>query len=346
MTAIAKKVRTFKGTQISEPGLYIASEADYHADRLCPTPSLSRSIGQKLLDESARHAWTAHPRLNPEEKPEEKPEKRAEIGSAAHALLLSQPTEIRVLEFPSYQSLKSKIEREDAHNEGAIPLLEKDHDVLIDMMAVAKRELSIHNEPVIRALVTGEAIGDYYNEITACWQDVVGGHWCRARIDRLVIEPKRMTVIDYKTTEMSAAPDAVQKAIYNNDYELQEGFYRRGLRHIFPEIDRHEMALDFLFVVQEQKPPHEITVARLDVPGRQIGEKKASAAIRLWDHHITTNEWPGYPSQTKTAEMPAWTETRWLAREIEDERLQNLPFDPLNPFEEVPYRPKPIMLPC
>jgi len=339
-------VLTFEGNPISKPGLYISSEADYHADRLCPTPSLSRSIGQKLLDESARHAWTAHPRLNTAPKTEEKPEKRAEIGSAAHALLLSQPTKIEMIDAPTYQTNEAKRRRIEAHKTGAIPLLKEDYELLMDMMNVAKRELSVHEESVVRALVTGEQIGEYYNEITACWQDAVGGHWCRARIDRLVIEPKRITVIDYKTTEMSAAPDTVQKAIYNNDYELQDGFYRRGIRQLFPEIDRHEIELDFLFVVQEQKAPHEITVARLDVPGRQIGEKKASAAIRLWDHHITTNEWPGYPSQTKTAEMPAWTETRWLAREIEDERLQNLPFDPLNPFEEVPYRPKPIVLPC
>lgn len=337
---------TFDGKPISKPGLYISSEADYHADRLCPTPSLSRSIGQKLLDESARHAWAAHPRLNTAPKTEDKPEKRAEIGSAAHALLLSQPTKIEMIDAPTYQTNEAKRRRIEAHKTGAIPLLKEDYELLMDMMNVAKRELSVHEESVVRALVTGEQIGEYYNEITACWQDVVGGHWCRARIDRLVIEPKRITVIDYKTTEMSAAPDSVQKAIYNNDYELQDGFYRRGIRQLFPEIDRHEIALDFLFVVQEQKAPHEITVARLDIPGRQIGEKKASAAIRLWDHHITTNEWPGYPSQTKTAEMPAWTETRWLAREIEDERLQNLPFDPMNPFEEVPYRPKPIALPC
>lgn len=339
-------ILTFDGKPISKPGLYISSEADYHADRLCPTPSLSRSIGQKLLDESARHAWTSHPRLNTAPKTDDKPEKRAEIGSAAHARLLNQPTEIVEVKAKAYQSDAAKSDRTNAHEAGAIPLLTKDVSLLDNMMSVAKRELSIHEEAVIRALVNGEKVGEYYNEITACWQDVVGGHWCRARIDRLVIEPKRITVIDYKTTEMSAAPDSVQKAIYNNDYELQDGFYRRGIRQLFPEIDRHEIALDFLFVVQEQKPPHEITVARLDVPGRQIGEKKASAAIRLWDHHVTTNEWPGYPSQTKTAEMPAWTETRWLAREIEDERLQNLPFDPMNPFEEVPYRPKPIALPC
>lgn len=330
---------------VTKPGLYAMTEGEYHADP-CPTPSLSRSIGQKLLDESARHAWTAHPRLNTATKTEEKPEKRAEIGSGAHAILLSQPTKIEMIDAPTYQTNAAKAARIAAHKTGAIPLLKEDYSLLMDMMNVAKRELSIHEDERIRALVTGEVIGEYHNEITACWQDVVGGHWCRARIDRLVIEPKRITVIDYKTTEMSAAPDSVQKAIYNNEYELQDGFYRRGLRHLFPQIDKHEIALDFLFIVQEQKPPHEITVAKLDIPGRQIGERKASAAVRMWDHHVTTNEWPGYPSKTKTAEMPAWTETRWLAREIEDERLQNLPFDPLNPFEEVPYQPKPIALPC
>src|SRR4051812_43711235 len=62
----------------------IAAE-DYHRD-ICPEPSLSNSLAGILLSRSPKHAWLAHPRLNPNYKPEES--KVFDKGSAAHALLL------------------------------------------------------------------------------------------------------------------------------------------------------------------------------------------------------------------------------------------------------------------
>ena len=45
-------------------------EAEYHADP-APEPSLSRSLAHTLLTRSPRHAWQAHPRLNPAWLPDE-----------------------------------------------------------------------------------------------------------------------------------------------------------------------------------------------------------------------------------------------------------------------------------
>lgn len=332
---------------VTVPGLYQLSEEEYHADP-CPLPSLSRSIGQMMIYQSPRHAWTAHPRLNPNIKVDEsRNERRTDIGSGAHAKLLKQPIGIVHIDADDYKKKDSQAKRKEAYANGMIPLLKPDFQIVQDMIARAEDELA-HNElAVIRALVDDSlSVGVAYNEVTVCWLDKLGGHWCRARIDRLVIEERRLTIIDYKTTEMSAAPDDVAKAIFNNAYDLQDGFYRRGIRHLLPQIDRHELTLDFLFMVQEQNPPHEITVARIDAAGRMIGEKKASAAVALWDRHIKSGEWPGYPTEIKSADMPAWTETRWIAREIEDSRLQNMPFDPLTPLEASPYQPKKIMEAC
>ena len=61
--------------------------ADYHSD-CCDEPSLSSSIAGLLIDQTPKHAWTAHPRLNPNFKPESSP--AMNLGSVAHELLLGK----------------------------------------------------------------------------------------------------------------------------------------------------------------------------------------------------------------------------------------------------------------
>jgi hypothetical protein len=327
------------------PGLYRMSEQAYHQDP-CLLPSLSRSIGQKLILESPRHAFVAHPRLTkPEDDEEEDKNSRTrDIGSAAHVMLLRQPTEIVVLDYKDFKKKAAQEERAAAQERGAIPLLVKDHKAVLTMVEKARNVLSTSSHLAIRD-IADPVVSTVYNEVTAIWRDRCGDTWARARMDRLSIDGPRITIIDYKTTELSVEPNAVARAIYNNEYHFQDGFYRRGIRHLFPEIDRHEMRLDFLFITQEQKPPFEITVARVDNAGRLIGEKMASAAFMLWRKCQAENEWPGYPGEIVDAECPAYVDTRWSSREIEHPYLQGLGFDPLPFYETNPYRSPQIMEP-
>ncbi len=329
------------------PGLYHMSEAAYHADP-CVGPSLSRSIAEKLILESPRHAFAAHPRLTKpgdEDEAEEKSSRTRDIGSAAHALLLGQPTEIAVLDYKDFKKKAAQEERAAAQERGAIPLLGKDHKLARAMVEKAKAVLSTNHHPAIRALIGDSAETFAGNEVTAVWLDRCGDVWARARLDRISITGSQITILDYKTTELSVEPSAVARALYNNNYHFQDAFYRRGIRQLFPAIDEHKMRLDFLFIMQEQNPPHEITVARVDNAGRLIGEKMASAAFLLWRKCVADNDWPGYPGGIVEAEMPAFIDTRWTSKEIEDPRLQHLGFDPVLPFESNPYKPKQIMEP-
>lgn len=330
---------------IVDPGLYRMTEAAYHADP-APVPSLSRSIAEKLLLESPRHAKAAHPRMTVQDEEEDKNSRTRDIGSAAHALLLRQPTEIAVLDFKDFKTKASQTERTEAQERGAIPLLTKDYDTALGMFEMAKAELADSEHAAIRALANPTDGETVFNEVTAAWIDRCGENWARARMDRISITPDRITVIDYKTTELSAAPANVNRAIFNNNYHFQDAFYRRGIRQLFPEIDRHEKKLSFLFVVQEQFKPFEITVTEVDEPGRIIGEKMVSDAFMLWRKCHAENWWPGYPKGIIRAEMPAYIETQWMAREIEDPYLQGLGIDPVQLFEASPYRSKPIMGPC
>jgi hypothetical protein len=330
--------------EISAPGLYRMSEASYHADT-APQPSLSRSIGQKLILESPRHAFTAHPRLTKQEDEEDKNSRARDVGSAAHALLLGQPTEIVVIEYADFKKKVAQDLRADAQERGAIPLLEKDAEKVEKMIFMARNRLIENEHASVRAIVDPDATSVFHNEITGAWVDPCGQRWARFRADRLHEAPTMLSILDYKTTEMSAAPDNVAKAIYTNNYHFQDAFYRRGARLLFPEIDRHEKKLEFLFIVQEQEPPFEITVAKVDPAGRLIGEKMVSAAFMLWRKCWAENNWPGYPRETKTAECPAYVDTRWTSKEIEDPYLQGLGIDPVMPFEQNPYRSPKIMEP-
>ncbi|MBB4066795.1 PD-(D/E)XK nuclease-like domain-containing protein [Gellertiella hungarica] len=330
---------------VTVPGLYRMSEAAYHADP-CPTPSLSRSVAYELLTKSARHAKAVHPRLSVQEEKEEMNSRARDIGSAAHALLLGQPTEIACLDYKDFKKKAAQEERAMVQKRGGIGLIKPDFEKATEMVQFAREVLAAEEHPAIQALVRAGTSATIFNEVTGAWIDPCGDNWARFRADRLHIEPGLVTCIDYKTTEQGAAPEAVAKTIFNNGYHFQDGFYRRGLRILFPEIDQHQMKLDFIFIVQEQDPPFEMTVTRIDAAGRIIGEKMVSDAFRLWRKHMAENLWPGYPRGIMTAEMPPFIETRWMAKEIEDPRLQNLGHDPVNPYETHPYRTREIAGPC
>lgn len=67
--------------------LQTMSAEAYHQDP-APQPSLSSSIAKILLDQSPRHAWLAHPKLNPNYVAEE--DSRFDIGTAAHVMMLER----------------------------------------------------------------------------------------------------------------------------------------------------------------------------------------------------------------------------------------------------------------
>lgn len=329
-------------------GLYRMSEKAYHQDT-APKPSLSRSIAQKLIMESPRHAKAEHPRLTEQDEEEDdekdKNSRARDIGSAAHSLLLRQPTEIAILDYANFKKKAAQEERTAAQEKGAIPLLKKDHKTVLRMIEAARAELATNEHPAVRALGIDDMKGNILNEVTAAWIDPCGDNWARCRIDQLNITDDRITIIDYKTTELSAEPSKVNKTIFSNEYHFQDAFYRRGIRRLFPEIDDHKKKLSFVFIVQEQFAPFEITVTEIDEPGRLIGEKMVSNAFMLWRKCLAEDWWPGYPKGVIRAEMPAYVETSWLAREIEHPYLQKLGYDPVPFLTHNPYRPKPIMEP-
>ena len=286
----------------NEPGVYDIAEADYHADP-CPEPSLSSSIGHKLISRSPRHAWTAHPRLNPDHEPAHK--KAFDFGHAAHKLVLGKGADIEVIEAKNYQTNAAKALRDDCYKAGLIPILAHDYERAQAMAAACERQLEAF----------GSSLGDPDKaERTLVWQE--GDVWCRARVDYFEHDEHCAIITDYKTSSGSAHPDAVAQRLYETGGDFQANFYTRGAMALsFGGYDHAE----FRFIVQENDPPYALTVIALDGQAWEMASARVDEALRLWTHCLEHDDWPGYPDRVCYIEAPVGHRIRWDAYELRQE---------------------------
>ena len=308
---------------------YDVSAQDYHADPL-PHPSLSASIAKILIDHSPRHAWHAHPRLNPNHEADDG-SARLDLGSVCHRLALGAGRDIEAIPFDSYRTKEAQARRDEARQAGRIPVLQHDLDRANDMVDVLRRSIAAV-EGAERALVVGQP------EAVIAWDE--GGVWCRSMVDWIDIEQR--TLWDYKTVAGSVHPAAVGRRLFDMGYDLQACFYERGL-HALQVIDQGE--LKFRFICQEIDPPYLVSIVELDQGAMIIGRKKVAHAIGLWRRCIESGNWPGYPAMIARVDMPPWVESSWLARELADEVIRDLGRDPfLNLSPWTPPRPAPELI--
>ncbi|WP_422073966.1 PD-(D/E)XK nuclease-like domain-containing protein [Tranquillimonas rosea] len=273
------------------PGLHRLSEARYHGDP-CDRPSLSSTLAKILVRQSPLHAWTAHPRLNPEWEPTDK--KTFDIGRAAHRAVLG--TGARYVAIPdetlasngaaSTKAAKQFIE--DARAAGTTPLKSDEVDQIERMARIARaavEEVGITLDPELSEMA---AIAE------------IEGVMCRAMFDNLpeaaITIPgvgKRKVILDFKTCE-DASILAARRAVENYGYDVQDQWYRETLAAAAGE------ERDMLFFFQEKKPPHSVSFVHLmseeghTGDWRQIAREKTTLARATFRECLETDRWPGY----------------------------------------------------
>lgn len=308
---------------ITEPGVYDIPAEVYHADP-CVEPSLSNSIAKILIDQSPRHAWNAHPRLNPAHEPDES--SRLDIGTVAHTLLLGKGRDIVAVDAKDWATKAAKAARDEAREAGKTPILAKDLERAQAMATAASDQL---------AAVEGAELAFWQTqgtpEAVLVWKDAAGP-WCRSMIDWTANDG--LVIYDYKTTKASANPAKLGRLSADLGYEVQAAFIERGMVQLFPHIAGR---LTFRFVFQEIEPPYLLSVVELDAAAREIGRKKVAYALDLWGRCLTSGNWPGYPAQIATVEYPPFAENAWLARELREEDMRAGGMDPL--LMLAPWRP-------
>jgi hypothetical protein len=261
------------------------SHEDYIADKV-GNISLSSGIAKILLNKSPRHAWIAHPRLNPKWQPHNK--KEFDIGTAAHALLLEgKQSKICVIDAEDWRTKAAKEQRDEAYANGLTPLLAK-HNVAVNRMVDAAKEY-IEQTHLKGIFDNGKP------EQTVTLDEA--GVSLKGRLDWITND--RRIVLDYKTTG-DASPDAFSRQISRMGYDIQEQFYLRILAGNGCEDT------EFYFLAQEDEYPHLCSLHRLHPSMQEYGAVKVQQAIDLWRKCMESGKWPGYPTDVCYTVLSNW----------------------------------------
>lgn len=262
---------------ITEPGIYPGvSEATYHADADLAEqfgPSLSVTGAKTILKSPARFRYEqTHP-----------VRKRAfDLGHAAHAKVLGVGMEVTTVPADlcakngAWSTSDAKAYIAEVEAAGKV-VLKADEIAAVDAMAL---ELGAH--PVVSQLFAeGNPEQSFY------WQDPETLVTLRGRTDWRTTWRGRPLIVDYKTTG-DADPNEWRWDAGRYGYHQQDCWYREGLDHLTGE--QH----GFVFVVQETKPPHLVSVCEIDDDAREIGTQRNRVARRIFLDCMTRDEWPGY----------------------------------------------------
>lgn len=285
-------------------GIHNISEEAYHADP-CVEISLSRSIINTLLTKAPIKAFLKHPRLNPDFQKDEG-DKKFDVGKAAHPLLLEGTDNACVIDADSWRTKAVKDERDEARERGEVPLLTKEYDKVMVMVKSAEKQIQECSELEITNL---QADGN--SEQTLIWSetDEIGRKsWHRIRPDWRSHDNEIM--LDYKTTGTSADPNEYLTHIFKMGYDIQESYYRRGamaLTGINPK---------FILVVQETEEPYLCSFIGLNPMYQDMGKQKVDMGIFLWNQHMQSGMWPGYPNRVCHVEPPPWALAQWEAKAL------------------------------
>lgn len=312
--AARRVVNGIQVMRITKPGAYPDIPSSAYFNDPCPDPSLTQSLVKTILARSPWHARTQHPRLNPHYQADGS--SRFDIGNAAHQILLGRGKGLAVVNADDWRTKLAQQAREAALADGKTVVLAHQYDQAGEMVHSARLQLDGRF-----------GLADLFDdgghaEIMLAWQD--HGIWLRTLIDWL--SPDRRRVIDYKTTQASAAPSAVAMKMATDGWAIQAAFHENGLDVLDPlTAGRRE----HLFVCQECEPPYALSVSRIRQAPRTIGRRQVAYAIERWRKCLLSDKWDGYEGVVEP-EYPGHLEARWLEAEISYSEAGVVPSDILS----------------
>ena len=283
------------------PGLYPDYSIDaYHADP-CVVPSLNQTTAKVLLSRSPAHAREQHPRLSPSWEPDAA--KKFDIGNVAHRLLIGRGRDVHVCDFDDWRTKAAKEAREEAVSAGLLPILAHQHETASEMVEAARDQLGASDEyfdafQMGQGEVMAVAECSDRNHTDPMNPLRTGTIWLRTLIDWLVTP---VLIYDYKTTDASASPSAVQYRMMDTEWPVQAAMQEFILDIIDPDNAgrRHHR-----FVCQETSPPYALTVSELPEATMHIGRLKLRRAIDIWSRCMASGKWPAYGPEIVYPEYP------------------------------------------
>jgi PDDEXK-like domain of unknown function (DUF3799) len=288
---------------ILQPGIYTALPDDvYHADP-APLPSLSRGVIRDLLYSSPLHAWTNHPRLNPQFQREDS--RKFDLGSAAHDALLCGMERVQPVPAEDWRKKDTRLMRQSIISAGNLPVLAHQYDAIAAMVNAAREFWTKSPDLAGYDFAKGEP------EVSAFWQE--RDCWCRCRFDWLAHD--RKLIIDYKSTLGLASPeDWARQHVIADGLDLQAAWYTWG--NDATGEGPWGNSCPFVFLVQEVQPPYACALVGLQKEFIEMGTEKCASAVSTWRDCLHSDVWPAYESRIHWISAPAYALTRWQERQL------------------------------
>ena len=267
---------------------------DYHADP-CVRPSLSAGIARTLIELSPRHAWWAHPRLNP--MFERREDAKFDLGTAAHSILLQGTDIVEVCDYPDWRTNAAKEQRDQARKAGLIPLLISQWREVYAMVDSIRQQLpALETYPPV--------FTDGKPERTVIWEED-NGVICRARLDWLRDDLR--AIDDYKTTGSTAKPDMwSRRTFWSIGCDVQIAFHSRGVYKVTGEWPA------WRYVVCECFPPYAVSVVTPHKSVLELAQQKVEYAIRKFGECLGADRWPAYDRKPFEVESTDYAEADFL----------------------------------
>lgn len=280
------------------PPRFVRLTADEYFADPCDKPSLSSSIARKLVSESPRHAYSAHPRLGGHSRA---PTKAMNAGSVMHALLLDGGKDIVEIPYKDFKTKAAQVDRDQAIAEGRVPITSSD-------LAEARVVAAILRDK----LAASQMVFDGETEIAALWEETADDGTivsCRAMFDHWSFA--RAMIDDLKTSR-TADPGRIARSVADDGYDIQAAAYNSAATKIHPElIGRVNVSFGFC----ELDDPYATTVIERGRAGSfyELGEMRWRRAINTWAWCTNNNRWPEYTSaRVKHLDLPAYVMQREL----------------------------------
>jgi hypothetical protein len=288
---------------------------DYHA-----RPAVSASLLWDIASPESclKQAWYNSQWLNPDgvrEKSED-----MDNGTILHLACLEPHLlneRITIVDADSWRTKEARQRREDAYANGLVPVLADrsmgtSYRTLMEMRKVLE-------ESAAAPLLFGS---EGESEVTFTWdawvpysenprQDEDMRIPCKARADRIL---KDRYIVDLKSAP-SASPTSFQRDVVSWGHHLRAAFYLDGWAM---QEESAEKTWDYLFVVCSKRPPHLVSVYRLDERTQIWGQRLYRKALGDFKRAWQSGHWPDFATEpVMTVGLPTYAEYRLADLEAE-----------------------------
>lgn len=270
------------------------NHAAYFAGTLTDAPALSQSCAHKLVSQSPKHAWAAHPRLG---KHRAEATDEMDFGNIIDELVLGNSSRLAVLDVKDYRTNDAKALRDGALAIGKIPVKAEKFAVLQKVALSAK--LSIEEQGVRF---------DGRSQCALLWVENASNGLpvqCCAMLDHLHENSDETFTIDDLKTGADCRPRKLGGKAHEYGYHIQAAAYTSGVEHVFPAAAGR---VGFRNIWVESSFPYVTSLSEFDGEATQLGRVLWQRAIDKFEQCLRTGIWHGYtePGEVLRVAMPTY----------------------------------------